>query len=196
MLRSALRASKARFLLPIARNACRATAASTAATLIACARARRTWDYKIIVCTKTTSPTGRMSEARIWWSFALEMSTAIIWEANCKSRCSSARYVAREEMTAIIAMIHLKHNTAVIIVPKDSVINRFQRKDRMACEHLSNICALTLYSDGIACMFFMHTPMAPVWLFYNKQNAAAVTNNTISERYSLKKGDNVRYRYG
>lgn len=54
------------------------------------------------------------------------------------------------------------------------------------------MCALTLYSDGIACMLFMHTPMAPVWLFYNKQDAAAVTNNTISERYSLRKGDNVR----
>ncbi|XP_071571713.1 meckelin [Temnothorax nylanderi] len=66
-----------------------------------------------------------------------------------------------------------------------------KRKDRMACEHLSNICALTLYSDGIACMLFMHTPMAPVWLFYNKQDTAAVMNNTrISERYSLRKGDN------
>ncbi|XP_011879640.1 PREDICTED: meckelin isoform X2 [Vollenhovia emeryi] len=66
-----------------------------------------------------------------------------------------------------------------------------KRKDRMACEHLSNICALTLYSDGIACMLFMHTPMAPVWLFYNKQDAATVVNNTrISERYSLRKGDN------
>lgn len=65
----------------------------------------------------------------------------------------------------------------------------------MACEHLSNICALTLYSDGIACMFFMHTPMAPVWLFYSKQNTIAIMNNTkISERYSLKKGDNVGYR--
>ncbi|XP_012536805.1 meckelin [Monomorium pharaonis] len=66
-----------------------------------------------------------------------------------------------------------------------------KRKDRIACEHLSNICALTLYNDGVACMFFMHTPMAPVWLFYNKQDAAAVMNNTrISERYSLRKGDN------
>ncbi|KYQ46698.1 Meckelin [Trachymyrmex zeteki] len=66
-----------------------------------------------------------------------------------------------------------------------------KKRDRMACEHLSNICALTLYSDGIACMFFMHTPMAPVWLFYNKQDAAAVLNDTrISERYSLRKGDN------
>ncbi|XP_029672859.1 meckelin [Formica exsecta] len=66
-----------------------------------------------------------------------------------------------------------------------------KKKDRMACEHLSNICALTLYSDGIACMFFMHTPMAPVWLFYSKQNTIAIMNNTkISERYSLKKGDN------
>ncbi|KYN15470.1 Meckelin [Trachymyrmex cornetzi] len=68
-----------------------------------------------------------------------------------------------------------------------------KKRDRMECEHLSNICALTLYSDGIACMFFMHTPMTPVWLFYNKQDAAAVLNNTrISERYSLRKGDNVR----
>ncbi|XP_011696383.1 PREDICTED: meckelin [Wasmannia auropunctata] len=66
-----------------------------------------------------------------------------------------------------------------------------KRRDRMACEHLSNICALTLYSDGVACMFFMHTPMAPVWLFYSRQDAAAVINNTrISERYSLRKGDN------
>ncbi|XP_018368843.1 PREDICTED: meckelin [Trachymyrmex cornetzi] len=66
-----------------------------------------------------------------------------------------------------------------------------KKRDRMECEHLSNICALTLYSDGIACMFFMHTPMTPVWLFYNKQDAAAVLNNTrISERYSLRKGDN------
>ncbi|XP_029155509.1 meckelin [Nylanderia fulva] len=66
-----------------------------------------------------------------------------------------------------------------------------KKKDRMACEHLSNICALTLYSDGIACMFFMHTSMAPVWLFYSKQNTIAIMNNTkISERYSLKKGDN------
>ncbi|XP_018401701.1 PREDICTED: meckelin [Cyphomyrmex costatus] len=66
-----------------------------------------------------------------------------------------------------------------------------KKKDRIACEHLSNICALTLYSDGIACMFFMHTPMAPVWLFYNRQDAAAVLNNTkISERYSFRKGDN------
>lgn len=66
-----------------------------------------------------------------------------------------------------------------------------KKKDRMACEHLSNICALTLYSDGIACMFFMHTPMAPVWLFYSKQNTVAIMNNTkISERYSLKKGAN------
>lgn len=62
----------------------------------------------------------------------------------------------------------------------------------MACEHLSNICALTLYSDGIACMFFMHTPMAPVWLFYSKQSAVAIMNSTkISERYSLRKGNNV-----
>ncbi|EFN60273.1 Meckelin, partial [Camponotus floridanus] len=67
-----------------------------------------------------------------------------------------------------------------------------KKKDRVACEHLSNICALTLYSDGIACMFFMHTPMAPVWLFYSKQNTIAIMNDTkISERYSLKKGDNV-----
>ncbi|KAL0110854.1 hypothetical protein PUN28_014061 [Cardiocondyla obscurior] len=66
-----------------------------------------------------------------------------------------------------------------------------KKKDRIACEHLSNICALTLYSDNVACMFFMHTAMAPVWLFYNKEDGAAVINNTrIPERYSLKKGDN------
>ncbi|KAL6255269.1 hypothetical protein P5V15_013606 [Pogonomyrmex californicus] len=66
-----------------------------------------------------------------------------------------------------------------------------KRKDKTACEHLSNICALTLYSDGMACIFFMHTPMAPIWLFYNKQDATAVMNNTkIPERYSLRKGDN------
>lgn len=62
----------------------------------------------------------------------------------------------------------------------------------MACEHLSNICVLTLYADGIACMLFMHSPMTPVWLFYNRLDAVTMLNDTkISERYSLKKGDNV-----
>ncbi|XP_014480007.1 PREDICTED: meckelin [Dinoponera quadriceps] len=66
-----------------------------------------------------------------------------------------------------------------------------KRKDRMACEHLSNICALTLYTDGIACMLFVHTPLAPVWLFYSKQDAASIVNSTkISEKYSLRRGDN------
>ncbi|EZA52526.1 Meckelin [Ooceraea biroi] len=65
-------------------------------------------------------------------------------------------------------------------------------KDKTACEHLSNMCALTLYADGIACMLFVHNPMAPVWLFYSKQDTEAITSGTrISERYSLKKGDNV-----
>ncbi|EFN88005.1 Meckelin [Harpegnathos saltator] len=66
-----------------------------------------------------------------------------------------------------------------------------KRKDRMACEHLSNICALTLYTDGIACMLFVHTPLAPVWLFYNKQDTISILNDTkISERYSLRREDN------
>ncbi|XP_032685456.1 meckelin isoform X2 [Odontomachus brunneus] len=66
-----------------------------------------------------------------------------------------------------------------------------KRKDRMACEHLSNICALTLYTDGIACMLFMHTPLAPVWLFYSKQDTVSILNDTkITERYSLRRGDN------
>ncbi|XP_020283819.1 meckelin isoform X2 [Pseudomyrmex gracilis] len=66
-----------------------------------------------------------------------------------------------------------------------------KRKDRTACEHLSNVCALTLYTDSVACMFFMHIPRAPVWLFYNRQDTVAVMNNTkISQRYSLRREDN------
>ncbi|XP_012233806.1 meckelin [Linepithema humile] len=65
-----------------------------------------------------------------------------------------------------------------------------KRKDKIACEHLSNICALTLYTNDIACMLFKHSPIAPVWLFYSKSDIMALKNDTkISQRYSLKKED-------
>lgn len=61
----------------------------------------------------------------------------------------------------------------------------------MACEHLSNICALTLYTNDIACMLF-NVPIAPVWLFYSKDDVMTLKNDMkISQRYSLRKGDKV-----
>ncbi|KAL2715557.1 meckelin [Vespula squamosa] len=53
-----------------------------------------------------------------------------------------------------------------------------KNKDKMSCEHLSHICVLSLYVNSIQCALFMQTHMAPVKLFYNKDETSL--NNTLN----------------
>lgn len=68
----------------------------------------------------------------------------------------------------------------------------FQNKDKMSCEHLSHICVLSLYVNSVQCALFMQTHMAPVKLFYNKDETSLVLNaKNITQIYSLRKDDDV-----
>ncbi|XP_053976355.1 meckelin isoform X1 [Hylaeus volcanicus] len=65
-----------------------------------------------------------------------------------------------------------------------------KRKHGLACEHLSNMCALSLYSNKIACMLFLQM-QTPIWLFYNKNETTAVLGSKqITQKYSLSKHNN------
>ncbi|XP_023287645.1 meckelin [Orussus abietinus] len=64
--------------------------------------------------------------------------------------------------------------------------------DTIACERLSNMCALTLFSEGVACKLFTDKSLkdSPVWLFYREGDAFAVLNRKkISQSYSLGRND-------
>lgn len=53
------------------------------------------------------------------------------------------------------------------------------------------MCALSLYSNKVACMLFMQM-QTPIWLFYNKNETTAVLNSKqITQKYSLLKYSNV-----
>ncbi|XP_035737901.1 meckelin-like isoform X1 [Vespa mandarinia] len=65
-----------------------------------------------------------------------------------------------------------------------------KNKNKMSCEHLSHICVLSLYVNSVQCTLFMQTHMAPVKLFYNKDETSLVLNaKNITQIYSLKKND-------
>ncbi|XP_071879142.1 meckelin isoform X1 [Bombus fervidus] len=65
-----------------------------------------------------------------------------------------------------------------------------KKRDKLACEYLSNICVLSLYANDIACKFFMQKQKSPIWLFYNKDEATTVLNSKqITQNYSFMKGD-------
>ncbi|XP_029041159.2 meckelin isoform X1 [Osmia bicornis bicornis] len=68
-----------------------------------------------------------------------------------------------------------------------------KRKNALACEHLSNMCALSLYANNIACILFMQPLKAPVWLFYDKNKTTAVLRSTqITHKYKLRyNNDNI-----
>ncbi|KAG7208561.1 hypothetical protein KM043_014777 [Ampulex compressa] len=57
-----------------------------------------------------------------------------------------------------------------------------KKKDRLACEHLSNMCVLTLYDNGVPCMLFMQPHISPTWLFYNEEERAAVIHVQNKEK--------------
>ncbi|CAD1470272.1 unnamed protein product, partial [Heterotrigona itama] len=66
-----------------------------------------------------------------------------------------------------------------------------KKKDKLACEHLSNICVLSIYANDIACKFFMQKQKSPIWLFYNKNDTKTVLNSKqITQNYSLMKNNN------
>ncbi|XP_026296669.1 meckelin [Apis mellifera] len=63
--------------------------------------------------------------------------------------------------------------------------------DKLACEYLSNICVLSLYSNDIACKFFMKKQKASIWLFYNKNETTTILNSKqITQNYSFIKESN------
>ncbi|KAK2576307.1 hypothetical protein KPH14_005671 [Odynerus spinipes] len=65
-----------------------------------------------------------------------------------------------------------------------------KKKDKLACEHLSHMCVLTLYASSIQCTLFMQTHMAPIKLLYNKDETLTILNaKNISQMYSLGKDD-------
>ncbi|KAI4498288.1 hypothetical protein M0802_006774 [Mischocyttarus mexicanus] len=65
-----------------------------------------------------------------------------------------------------------------------------KNEDKLSCQHLSHICVLTLYVSSVQCALFMQTHMAPVKLFYNKDETSLILNTkNISQIYSLKKDD-------
>nr|KAF7419794.1 hypothetical protein H0235_010091 [Vespula pensylvanica] len=65
-----------------------------------------------------------------------------------------------------------------------------KNKDKMSCEHLSHICVLSLYVNSIQCALFMQVHMAPVKLFYNKDETSLILNaKNITQIYSLGKDD-------
>ncbi|XP_076632800.1 meckelin [Colletes latitarsis] len=96
----------------------------------------------------------------------------------------------------------LDTNTTYIIKLKNQSIDSYyfsnelqsaiyfcKRKHKLACEHLSNMCALSLYSNKMACTLFMQI-QPPVWLFYNKNETTTVLNTRqITQKYSLSKHD-------
>ncbi|XP_076670148.1 meckelin isoform X2 [Andrena cerasifolii] len=64
-------------------------------------------------------------------------------------------------------------------------------KDILACQHLSNMCALSLYSNKIACTLFAEVQVPSTWLFYNKsENIAILNSNKITQKYSFLKYNN------
>ncbi|XP_076375492.1 meckelin isoform X2 [Megalopta genalis] len=66
-----------------------------------------------------------------------------------------------------------------------------KREHRLACEHLSNLCVLSFYSNEVACALFMQMQTLHVWLFYNKDETATTLNSKrITQKYSLSKYNN------
>ncbi|XP_076396266.1 meckelin isoform X2 [Megachile rotundata] len=66
-----------------------------------------------------------------------------------------------------------------------------KRKNELACEHLSNMCVLSLYTNDIACTLFMQPRVAPRWLFYDKnETMVALRSTQITHRYNLLRYNN------
>ncbi|CAL7951021.1 unnamed protein product [Xylocopa violacea] len=73
----------------------------------------------------------------------------------------------------------------------ESAIYFCKKKDKQACEHLSNLCILSLYANDAACKLFMQTQKSSIWMFYDKHEIITVLNNEqITQKYSFRKGDN------
>lgn len=104
-------------------------------------------------------------------------------------------YYLRTELQA--AMYFCKVSRKFILqnfkyIPNELINMIFQNKDKMSCEHLSHICVLSLYVNSVQCALFMQTHMAPVKLFYNKDETSLVLNaKNITQIYSLRKDDDV-----
>lgn len=58
------------------------------------------------------------------------------------------------------------------------------------------MCALSLYSNKIACILFMQMQVTPAWLFYNKNETTGIINSRkITQKYSPLKFKNVCNKY-
>ncbi|XP_078046786.1 meckelin isoform X2 [Augochlora pura] len=66
-----------------------------------------------------------------------------------------------------------------------------KREHRLACEHLSNLCVLSFYSNEVVCALFKQIRTLYIWLFYNKDETATTLNSKrITQKYSLSKYNN------
>ncbi|XP_046748250.1 meckelin [Diprion similis] len=58
--------------------------------------------------------------------------------------------------------------------------------NKTACEHVANMCALTLFTSSIPCKLFWDKHNSPLWLYYGEGEAPTVLNREkISQKYSL-----------
>ncbi|XP_068992594.1 meckelin [Neodiprion pinetum] len=58
--------------------------------------------------------------------------------------------------------------------------------NKTACEHMANMCTLTLFTSLIPCKLFWDKHNSPLWLYYGEGEAPTVLNRKkISQQYSL-----------
>ncbi|XP_015600107.2 meckelin [Cephus cinctus] len=64
--------------------------------------------------------------------------------------------------------------------------------NKTACEHLSNMCALTLFQDSMPCKMVLQSHNFPVQLFYGAgESANVLSSRKISQRYTLVKNNDA-----
>ncbi|XP_012263397.3 meckelin [Athalia rosae] len=63
--------------------------------------------------------------------------------------------------------------------------------NKTACEHVANMCALTLFINSIPCRIFLEKHNTPLWLYYGAGEAPTVLNQEkITQKYSLDTNNN------
>ncbi|XP_076648353.1 meckelin [Halictus rubicundus] len=111
-----------------------------------------------------------------------------------QDHCLNKNVFTNDPYTNITNLIKFKnHNVDSYYFRKDLEVALYlcKKEYKLACEYLSNLCVLSLYSNKIACVLFMQIQTIPVWLFYNKNETVTTLNSKkITQRYSLSRYNN------